>query len=52
MNMYGVYKVDMCEQSKSMILHYQNGIRLKVSGELQGGEYHIRYSVILKDFMS
>ena len=51
MNMYGVYKVDMCEQSKSMVLHYMNGIRLKVFGHLKDGEYHIKYSVIVKDFI-
>lgn len=51
MNMHGVYKVDMCEQSKSMILHYQNGIRLKVMGQLEGDQYRIHYTVMLKNFL-
>ena len=51
MNMAGVYKVDVCDQSKSLVLYYQNGIRLRVMGEFQDGEYHIRYSVFLDKFL-
>ena len=51
MNMDGVYKVDVCDQSKSLVLHYKNGIRLRVSGEFQNGEYHVRYTIILDKFL-